>query len=751
MVSMPLVEELPSPIESALKKLRNGSSELPLTVAIKADLGPDGSLGERWVVADSEFVRVLSGAGDQQIVLPFSEIKSARTDQLVGGGALLAQKGSDVIELTRFTTPLAGNMAAVARAIEATAQGKDLPESGLDDIDRKCPKCGRALSKNSDVCRFCFDKRATLMRLLSYARPYAAKAALLTVLMFGGTAAGLAPGIIIKNLTDNVLAPTSPIVPTVEARASELGGWVAALFFSSVLGIGLGIWRGRLAAFLSANMTLQIRKQLYQKMQKLGLSFYDKRQTGTLLNRVTQDVNELNNFMVDGLQILVVNGLTILVTIVILLRFNWKLTLLVLVPVPLAVFATTQIWKFLWRRLERMWHLRSSLAANLNSTLSGARVVKAFAQEDREISRFNKRVLSLYTANLDLENWWATLLPILGFVMGSGGFVVWWLGGRQVVGGEITLGTFQMFFFYLNSLYGPLQGMTRIADWLGRALTSAERVFEVMDTDPDVADTEAAVPMPRIEGRVTFQNVSFSYDKARRVLDDVSFDVAPGEMIGLVGHSGAGKTTIINLLSRFYDPTEGAILIDGVPMRDIKLDDLRRQFGIVLQEPFLFPGTISENIAYAQPDASPEEVMRAAKAANAHDFILRFPDGYDTQVGERGVRLSGGERQRLSIARAILHDPRILILDEATASVDTETEKQIQEAIQRLIKNRTTFAIAHRLSTLRNADRLLVIDKGKLAEIGTHDELMNKDQGIFRRLVEMQTEINKLKSDVIEA
>ena len=231
----------------------------------------------------------------------------------------------------------------------------------------------------------------------------------------------------------------------------------------------------------------------------------------------------------------------------------------------------------------------------------------------------------------------------------------------------------------------------------------------------------------------------------------MSFDVKPGEMIGLVGHSGAGKTTIINLLSRFYDPTEGAILIDGVPMRDIKLDDLRRQFGIVLQEPFLFPGTISENIAYARPEASPEEVMRAAKAANAHDFILRFPDGYDTQVGERGVRLSGGERQRLSIARAILHDPRILILDEATASVDTETEKQIQEAIQRLIKNRTTFAIAHRLSTLRNADRLLVIDKGKVAEIGTHDELMNKDQGIFRRLVEMQTEINKLKADVIEA
>jgi ATP-binding cassette subfamily B protein len=276
-------------------------------------------------------------------------------------------------------------------------------------------------------------------------------------------------------------------------------------------------------------------------------------------------------------------------------------------------------------------------------------------------------------------------------------------------------------------------------------MTAAERVFEVLDTEADVQDVTESVPMPHIVGEVKFENVAFGYDKARRVLEEFDLHVQPGEMIGLVGHSGAGKTTIINLISRFYDPVEGRILIDGVEMKKIRVNDLRRQLGIVLQEPFLFPGTIAENIAYANPDASPEAVMRAAKAANAHDFIMRFPDGYDTQVGERGVKLSGGERQRLSIARAILHDPRILILDEATASVDTETEKQIQEAIQRLIRGRTTFAIAHRLSTLRNADRLVVMDKGRVAEVGTHDELMDKENGIFRRLVEMQTEINKLR------
>jgi ATP-binding cassette subfamily B protein len=449
---------------------------------------------------------------------------------------------------------------------------------------------------------------------------------------------------------------------------------------------------------------------------------------------------------VDGLQFLVVNGLTILGITAVLLAFNPLLTLLVLLPVPLVIYITRRTWRFLWGNLSRMWHLRSRLGAGLNSVLNGVRVVKAFAQEPREIDQFNTRATNLYKAGLTVEQWWATLFPPLNFLMTAGTFIVWYVGGRQVISTVITLGTLNMFLFYLGQLYGPLQGMTRIADWLSRALTAAERVFEVLDTEPDVTDAPDSVSLPVIKGEVEFKNVSFGYDKARRVLENVDLHVQPGEMIGLVGHSGAGKTTIINLISRFYDPVEGAVLIDGVDMRKVKVGDLRRQLGIVLQEPFLFPGSIAENIAYAKPDATPEEIMRAAKAANAHDFIMRFPDGYDTQVGERGTRLSGGERQRLSIARAVLHDPRILILDEATASVDTETEKQIQEAIGRLIKNRTTFAIAHRLSTLRNADRLLVMEKGKVVELGTHDELMAKPEGVFRRLVEMQTEINKLRA-----
>ncbi|MFY8051620.1 MAG: ABC transporter ATP-binding protein, partial [Armatimonadaceae bacterium] len=485
-------------------------------------------------------------------------------------------------------------------------------------------------------------------------------------------------------LTDDVLLPNAGAL-TDAVRINKLGILVLLLLGSHALGAIIGIARGRLSAFLSVNLTYRIRTQLYAKLQKLGLSYYDKRQTGTLLTRVTQDVNELNNFLVDGLQILVVNGLTIVGILIVLFAQNWLLTLFVLVPVPLVVLSTIKIWRFLWGRLERLWHLRSVMNSGANSALAGARVVKAFAAEDRENDRFLKRATNLLNVNLDLENWWATLFPVLALLMMSGIFVVWYVGGREVVKGTMSLGTLNLFFFYLGQLYGPLQGLTRIADWLSRALTSAERVFEVMDTEPDVADAPDAQAMPHIVGAVTFEKVSFGYDKARRVLDDFSLDVKPGEMIGLVGHSGAGKSTVINLISRFYDPNEGRILVDGVDMRKIKLHDLRSQLGIVLQEPYLFPGSIYENIAYAKPEADPLSVIKAAKAANAHDFIMRFADGYDTQVGERGARLSGGERQRISIARAILHDPRILILDEATASVDTETEKQIQEAIERLI------------------------------------------------------------------
>jgi ATP-binding cassette subfamily B protein len=313
----------------------------------------------------------------------------------------------------------------------------------------------------------------------------------------------------------------------------------------------------------------------------------------------------------------------------------------------------------------------------------------------------------------------------------------------------MTLGELTAFLAYVARLEQPLMMLQRIIDWSSRALTAAERVFEVMDTPEDIQNAPDAVKMPEMAGRVSFRDVHFGYDRAREVLHGIDLEVKAGEMIGLVGHSGAGKSTLINLLMRFYDPTQGRIEMDGVDLRKIDLEDFRRQVGVVLQESYLFPGSIRDNIAYGRPGATMEDVLAAAQAANAHAFIVNFPDGYDTYVGERGQRLSGGERQRIAIARAILHNPKVLILDEATASVDTETERMIQEAIETLVEGRTVFAIAHRLSTLRNADRLVVIDDGKIAEMGTHDELLALDGGIYRKLVDMQQEVNKLRSNFI--
>jgi ATP-binding cassette subfamily B protein len=337
------------------------------------------------------------------------------------------------------------------------------------------------------------------------------------------------------------------------------------------------------------------------------------------------------------------------------------------------------------------------------------------------------------------------LFATISLFTAMGTLLVWYVGGRQVLGETMTLGTLMAFLFYLGMFYAPLQSLSWLINWASRSLTAAERLFEILDNPPET-DEPDAIPMPRIEGKVEFRNVVFGYEKHRPVLKGISFVVEPGEMVGLVGHSGAGKTTTINLLCRFYDVDEGEILIDGIDIRKIRRSDLRRQIGLVPQDTFLFSGTIAENIAFAKPDATKEEIIRAAKIANAHDFIVtQKPDGYDTQVGERGQALSSGERQRIAIARALLPDPRIIILDEATSQVDVETERQIQEAVERLVKGRTTFAIAHRLATLRSANKLIVLKEGQIAEIGTHDELMQK-QGEFYRLVQTYQEVVKLRA-----
>ena len=370
-------------------------------------------------------------------------------------------------------------------------------------------------------------------------------------------------------------------------------------------------------------------------------------------------------------------------------------------------------------------------------------MVKAFAQEAREIRSFEERNTALTEISVRTARNWFIFMSTMGLVTGFGMLVVWFFGGMEVMEGTLTLGTLMAFYSFMWLLYGPLQWFGEVNSWMTRAFAGAERIFEVIDSPAEAYENPDAVPMTDLEGRVRFRDVTFGYDKSKPVLHHIDLDVKPGEMIGLVGKSGVGKTTTVNLICRFYDVDQGGVEIDGVDVRKIRLRDLRSQIGIVLQEPFLFSGTIAENIGYGRPGARFEEIIEAARAARAHDFIVAKPDGYDTQVGERGGNLSGGERQRVSIARAVLHNPKILILDEATSSVDAQTEKRIQEAIVYLVAGRTTFAIAHRLATLRNADRLVVLDGGRVVEVGTHQELLEK-QGVFYNLVQLQQEVSQI-------
>jgi len=723
--------------------------DIQSSVVFRLDLDENRQFAERQLTVSKDRLQVSDQAGTVILSIPMADIVRASIETYVGAGALkLALLDGRILEAGHFTPTAAGRVTAAVRLVEAYIAGETPSESLLQAAEeRVCPKCGLPLPEDSRVCNACIDKRATLLRLVNYGLPYRLQALWMVVLSFVGTVLSLmAPVYTTKVLTDQVLVPH---------RHPEWITWIVLFSITlALLGLWITILRGRTAAWLTTHLVFAMRTELYAKLQELSLSYYDKRQAGSISARVTQDVNELRNFLVDGVQYFFVNSLTIIGIFVVMLRYNWQLTLLSLLPLPLTIYLTRRLWTMLRKRMHRFYHLRSSLGGLINTVLSGMRVVKAFAQEANETKRFSQKSTALFEAELNVERTMQTVFPVLGVVAMSGTFIINFLGGYDVYRNHgndaihgMTLGTLQLFLVYLGMLMGPIQGMTRIADWVSRSTASAERVFEVLDTDIEVADDQNALAMPYIEGKVELSHVRFSYDKNRLILDDINLVVQPGEMIGLVGHSGAGKSTMINLLSRFYDVTEGSILIDGVDIRKISMNDLRHQVGVVLQEPFLFPGTIRDNIAYAKQSATMEEIMRAARAANAHDFIVRLPDGYDTWVGERGARVSGGERQRISIARAILHDPRILILDEATASVDTETEKQIQEAITRLVKGRTTFAIAHRLSTLRDADRLVVIEKGKIVEVGTHDELLALPEGHYRKLVDMQQAVNKLRDE----
>ena len=602
-----------------------------------------------------------------------------------------------------------------------------------------CPVCQNVVDASDEECAVCLEKDQaptstwTLFKLWRFARPYRGQLLLGFVLTLASTAATLVPPYLTMPLMDDVLIPYQN---GKNIEPETVSWYLLALLASAIVAWGLGWVKTYILALVSERIGADLRTSTYQHLLKLSLEYFGGRRTGDLIARIGSETDRINVFLSLHLLDFATDVLMILMTAVILFSINPTLALVTLLPLPFIGWLIHVVRERLrtgFEKIDRVW---SEVTNVLTDTIPGIRVVKAFAQEDREAQRFldaNKHNLAV---NDRLNRVWSLFSPTVTLMTEVGLLVVWGFGIWLVSKDQITVGVLTAFLAYIGRFYTRLDGMSRIVSSTQKAASGAKRIFEILDHVSSVPEPVNPVALSKVEGRITLTDASFRYGN-RTVIKHLNLDIKPGEMIGLVGHSGSGKSTLVNLMCRFYDLSEGSIALDGVDIRQLKVADYRRHIGLVLQEPFLFFGTIADNIAYGMPDATREQVVAAARAAHAHEFILRMPQGYDSLVGERGQGLSGGERQRISIARALLINPRILILDEATSAVDTETEKEIQNALDNLVRGRTTIAIAHRLSTLRKADRLVVMDKGLIVEEGTHDVLI-ESQGAYWRLYEAQ-------------
>jgi ATP-binding cassette subfamily B protein len=562
------------------------------------------------------------------------------------------------------------------------------------------------------------------------------------VLTLLGTAANLVPPYLTMPLMDNVLIPFQ--------NGQKIDPDLVALYMGGLLGSALLAWvlswaKTYILALVSERIGADLRTATYEHLLKLSLEYFGGKRTGDLMSRIGSESDRICVFLSLHLLDFATDVIMLTMTAVILASINPWLAVVTLVPLPFIAWMIHFVRHRLatgFEKIDRVWGEVTNVLAD---TIPGIRVVKAFAQEKREATRFREANKHNLAVNDRINKIWSLFSPSVSFLTELGLLVVWAFGIWQVSKGEITVGVLTAFIAYISRFYGRLDSMSRIVSVTQKSASAAKRIFDILDHVSSVPEPTNPLPMGKVQGRIEVRDVGFRYGN-RQVNSGINLNIAPGEMIGLVGHSGSGKSTLVNLICRFYDVSEGAILVDGVDIRSYAISDFRQNIGLVLQEPFLFFGTIAENIAYGKPDATRSEIIAAARAAHAHEFILRLPQGYDSMVGERGQGLSGGERQRISIARALLIDPCILILDEATSSVDSETEKEIQKALENLVQGRTTIAIAHRLSTLHRADRLVVLDRGKVVEEGTHDALMAQE-GAYYNLYQAQAR-NQLMEDV---
>lgn len=566
------------------------------------------------------------------------------------------------------------------------------------------------------------------LRILSYIKPYMHRLIFAMFCTIMAAAGNLYIPWIIKDMIDEVLAD----------KNGTMLNWIAASIIAIFVVRGL-FWYGQnyLMSYVGQSVIIDIRAAVFKKLQRLSVSFYDKNKTGTIMSYVTNDVNALQSAMVENTIEMITEGFILIGSVVAMIYLDWRLTLFTVCTFPVVLWFMEFFGKKIRKTGGRIQECTADITSVLQESVASARVIKSFVREDYEVDRFDVENRANFRANMKNAQLMATLTPVVELVAAIGVTMIIWYGGNNVINGTITAGSLVAFLTYAVNISNPIKRLTRVIGNIQKALAAAQRVFMIIDMPEEIAESRDAKQLPEVSGKVEFQNVSFAYDDKGNVITDLSFSVKPGEVIAIVGPSGAGKSTIANLLPRFYDVNKGDIKIDGHSVREVTLDSLREQVGIVPQETMLFNGSVYNNILYGRLDATKEEIEAAAKAANAHDFIMQLTDGYETKLGDRGVKLSGGQRQRIAIARAILKNPRILILDEATSALDTESERVVQEALDRLMVGRTSFVIAHRLSTVKNADKILVLEKGNLVESGTHDELLALD-GLYAHLYKIQ-------------
>lgn len=635
----------------------------------------------------------------------------------------------------------------IGRLLEKMKEKEEITEEDLDVKKGKecCPKCGMIYpDQERKVCPKCMDKKSILLRVVSYFKPYKKLLAVLILCYFATAGMNLIwPYLSGTVLYDKVLAKNEAFLEMCGLPAGRfvtaLAILVVVMIMTKIILQGILILQGTITARIAPEVVAKFKSQVFDSMGRLSISFFTKRQTGGLMTRVSDDAEEITGFLIDGIPYFFINVGTIIATCVIMFILNPWLTLASIILMPVLFFLSYRMMPRLWHYFGKRHRANRRLNAQMNENFTGARVVKAFGQEEQEMKRFGKNNSRVRDAELDVARFDCQFSAMYILVEDLLTFIVWAVGAALIVSGSgMELGVLITFSGYVGQLKWPLEFMSRIIRWYTNSMNSAQRMFEIMDAVPEVKEVPNPVRPEKFRGEIELKNVTFGYEPNKPILKDVSFKVEAGEVLGIVGRSGAGKSTLVNLISRLYDTDEGEVLVDGINVRQYGFNELRRNVAMVSQETYIFMGTVAENIAYARPEATREEIIKAAIQASAHDFICKMPQGYDTILGHSNRSLSGGEKQRISIARAILADPQILILDEATSAVDTETELAIQKSLEQLEKGRTVLSIAHRLSTLRNATHLIVLDEGRVTEAGTHEELMAM-KGTFYKLSELQT------------